>query len=57
MVPTETASGVADNYTLPTGQFPQGGTFVVSLTVRDSTGSETTFRRSVTWAPPAAEED
>jgi len=55
--PTETATGVAANYTLPTGQFPEGGTFNVTLTVRDSTGSEATTRRSVTWAPPAAEED
>ena len=55
--PTETASGMGANYTLPTGQFPEGGTFNVTLTVRDSTGSETTLRRAVTWAPPPAEED
>jgi hypothetical protein len=55
--PTETASGMGANYILPTGQFPDGGTFVVTLAVRDSTGSEATLRRSVTWAPPAAEED
>ena len=55
--PTETASGMGAKYTLPTGQFPEGGTFNVTLTVRDSTGSETTLRRAVTWAPPAAEED
>ena len=55
--PTETASGMGANYTLPTGQFPQGGTFVVTLTVRDSTGSESTLRRAVTWDPPAPEEE
>ena len=55
--PTETAGGMGANYILPTGQFPQGGTFVVTLTVRDSTGSESTLRRAVTWDPPAPEED
>ena len=55
--PTETASGMGANYILPTGQFPQGGTFVVTLTVRDSTGSESSLRRAVTWDPPAPEED
>jgi hypothetical protein len=55
--PTATASGPAANYTLPTGQFPQGGTFVVTLAVQDATGTGSTLRRSVTWAPPPAEED
>lgn len=55
--PTETSSGMGANYTLPTGQFPQGGTFVVTLTVRDSTGSESTLRRAVMWDPPVPEED
>lgn len=55
--PTESNSGAAASYTLPTGQFPQGGTFVVTLTVRDATGTETTLRRSVTWEPPAADEE
>lgn len=55
--PTATANGMGADYTLPSGQFPDGGTFVVTLTVRDSTGSESTLRRAVTWAPPAPEED
>lgn len=55
--PSESKTGIGVNYTLPSGQFPEGGTFVVSLTVRDTTGTEATVRRSITWDPPPAEEE
>jgi hypothetical protein len=55
--PTEIRSGIGANYVLPSGQFPEGGTFVVTLAVRDSTGTQSSTRRSVTWEPPAEEEE